>query len=365
MNSNSNIELINLSDYNYSKTKSTLIIFFKYIIMINIFLIIFMLFIIEKYYSKNKVDLENQKNLNELINIGNRILLKFENIYKNYNNNISEKIKLLKLYTNNNELRYKNFEICLLNNPNREKCIYHLILPKNVVGKKRILIGKKKGDGCYVLLDDLKDIKIAYSFGIKKNVKFDKDLADRGIDIYMYDRTINSLPYNNTKFHWKKIGICGKKRNLKNLKDLETLITENGHSLEKNVILKIDVEHWEWESLNDLSEEILIQFKYIAIEFHFTDESISKESKYYYSVLKKLGKTHQSFYFRCNGKRSRIITFGNNRICHILEVLYIFKKNNIITYDEAIYSISEFVYIPERINGILEMNLNLLKLFYF
>ena len=280
------------------------------------------------------------------------------------NNNISDKIKLLKLYTNNNALRYKNFEICLLNDPDREKCIYHLILPKKVVGKKRILIGKK-GGGCYVLLDDLKDIKIAYSFGINNNVNFDKDLADRDIDIYMYDHTINSLPYNNPKFHWKKIGICGKKKSYKNFKDLETLISENGHSLEKNMILKIDVEHWEWESLNDLREEVLIQFKYIAIEFHFRDESISKESKFYYNVLKKLEKTHQSFYFRCNGKRSHIITFGNNKICHILEVSYIIKKNNIFTYDEAIYPISEFEYIPEKINGILEMNLNLLKLFYF
>ena len=44
--------------------------------------------------------------------------------------------------------------------------------------------------------------------------------------IYMYDHIINSLPYNNPKFHWKKIGICGKKRYYKNLKDLETLISE-------------------------------------------------------------------------------------------------------------------------------------------
>ena len=52
MNSNSNIGLINLSDYNDSKTKATLIILFKYIIMFNIFLIIIMLFIIEKIIQK-------------------------------------------------------------------------------------------------------------------------------------------------------------------------------------------------------------------------------------------------------------------------------------------------------------------------
>ena len=355
MNQNYNMEIKYLNNNIYVIKKT---IFYKYIIIINIFLI----FIIEKLLSKNNIEIENNNKFNELLYNQNKILLKFEN-YSNYNINISDKIKLLKLYTNNNELRYKNFEICLLNDPDSQNCIYHLILPKKVIGKKRILIGEKV-DGCYVLLDDLKDIKIAYSFGISDNIQFDKDLADRGIDVYMYDHTINSLPYNHPKFHWKKVGLRGKKK-YHNLQDLETLILENGHSLEKNMILKLDVEHWEWNAINDLREETLNQFKYIAIEFHFHDESTSSETKLYYTVLKKLEKTHQSFYFRCNGDRSIIIKFGNNRICHILEVSYIIRKNNIFTYDDALYPISEFEYIPQIINEKLEMNLNILKLFYF
>ena len=80
-------------------------------------------------------------------------------------------------------------------------CIYHLILPKKVLCKKRVLIGDKSG-GCYVLLDDFKNIKIAYSFGIGNLISFDKALADKGINVYMYDHTINSLPYQHTKFLW-------------------------------------------------------------------------------------------------------------------------------------------------------------------
>ena len=34
------------------------------------------------------------------------------------------------------------------------------------------------------------------------------------------------------------------------------------------MILKIDVEHAEWNALNDLKDEILSQFKYIVIEYH-------------------------------------------------------------------------------------------------
>ena len=97
-------------------------------------------------------------------------------------------------------------------------------------------------------------------------IQFDQALAKRGIDVYMYDHTINSLPLNNTKFHWSKIGICGSQNRTQNLKTLEDLIKINGHTSEKNMILKIDVEGWEWDSLNELSEDVLRQLKYIVIE---------------------------------------------------------------------------------------------------
>ena len=102
---------------------------------------------------------------------------------------ISDKINFLKLLTNNDEYEYKGIRKCLLRDPDKQSCIYHLILPKEVIGKKRILIGEKH-DGCYVLLDDLKNIKIAYSFGVGGCIQFDKALADKGIDIYMYDHTV-------------------------------------------------------------------------------------------------------------------------------------------------------------------------------
>lgn len=129
------------------------------------------------------------------------------------NFNDTDKITALKIITNNNEKYYKGIENCLLNNPDDQLCLYHLLVPKKVKGKEKILIGQKE-DGSYVILDDFKNIKIAYSFGIRTEIQFDKYLADRGIDVYMYDHTIDSLPYNNTKFHWEKIGIAGKKQKI-------------------------------------------------------------------------------------------------------------------------------------------------------
>ena len=286
-----------------------------------------------------------------------------ENSFVNYtlNNDLSKKIRMLKMLTNNDESEYKQILECLINDPDDKLCIYHLISPKKVQGKDRILLGSKS-DGCYVLLNDFNNIKIAYSFGIGRRIQFDKTLADKGIDVYMYDHTINSLPYNHTNFHWKKIGLCGKKRKNIKLKNLEQLIKENGHSHEKNMILKIDIEQWEWESINELNEDILKKFKYIAIEYHFLDEKKYNNKNIYYQVLKKISKTHQSFYARCNGDRSYKINFGNNRICHILEVSYIIKADNLFIKDDSIYPIYEFDY-SKPVLGKLETNLNILKLF--
>ena len=76
------------------------------------------------------------------------------------------------LITNNDENEYKELQNCLINDPDNEHCIYHLILPKEVLGKQRIILGEWH-DGCYILLNDFKIIKIAYSFGIRTNIQFD------------------------------------------------------------------------------------------------------------------------------------------------------------------------------------------------
>ena len=163
--------------------------------IINVFLILLLILYFTLYKNNNIIISNRDKNYN----------------FKNNSIDIlNNKIGLLKMMTNNVELEYKGKLKCLLNNPDSEFCIYHLIAPKKVVGKNRILLGDKY-DGCYVLLDDFDNVKIAYSFGISSNIQFDKALADKGIDVFMYDHTINSLPYQNPKFHWKKLGLCEKK----------------------------------------------------------------------------------------------------------------------------------------------------------
>ena len=60
-------------------------------------------------------------------------------------------------------------------------------------------------DGSYVMLDDFKNIKIAYSIGIGKKIQFDKALADKGIDVYMYDHTFKNYLMKMKNFIGKKL----------------------------------------------------------------------------------------------------------------------------------------------------------------
>ena len=138
----------------------------------------------------------------------------------------------------------------------------------------------------------------------------------------MYDHTIKKLPFENKRFHWKKIGLSSKKINNSNMKTLNELLKENGHLNQKNMILKIDIESNEWDIFQELPIKTLKQFKYIIGEFHFSYKNKDK----YLNLLKKIEKTHQIFHLHCNNCATKLIDFYGYRICSYLEISFVQKK---------------------------------------
>jgi len=230
------------------------------------------------------------------------------------------------------------FIFSYMNNIQNDSSIYQLIRPKDVKDKKKVRIGNK-GDGGYVLLNDFKDIKIAYSFGICDEISFEKELSEKNIEVFMYDHTIQNISEYNPKLHWKKIGLTGKKGINENLKTLKELLEENGHILEKDMILKMDIEGSEWDSFLYMSFNILRQFKYIVVEFHFFDNYKSIYSK----VFKKLNKTHQIFHLHCNNC-GQIINFDEYNICNLLEISFVIREENIFEKSIEKYPIKDIDY---------------------
>lgn len=105
------------------------------------------------------------------------------------------------------------------------------------------------------------------------------------------------------------------------------------------MILKLDIESYEWDVFENLPIKNLKQFKYIVGEFHF-----SKSSKVnYYNILQKLLETHQIFHIHCNNC-GNIIKVSGNIICRLLEISFIQKEGYEFTEDNNIYPIKDLDY---------------------
>ena len=141
----------------------------------------------------------------------------------------------------------------------------------------------------------------------------------------MYDHTIESLPEENEKFLWHKIGLTGKfDEATEDLGTLPDFIQKNGHDNETDMILKVDIEGAEYDVFANLDEAILKKFRQIVIEFHkLTDPSMKEKIT---TAVSNLNKTHQLVHIHANN-------WGHYSLCagkllpELLECTYVNKDN--------------------------------------
>lgn len=202
-----------------------------------------------------------------------------------------------------------------------------LLTPMDVKGGKYCRLGQDF-DGGYVMLDAFStdEINAAYSFGISNDVSWDEDIAERGIEVYMYDHTIDKLPKKHPRFHFFKEGVTGDPEE-EGLKTLSSLIVRNRHQESKNLILKMDIEGYEWGVFEETPSDVIAQFSQIVIEFHGLDPSRHKEdlSKILF-VLNKINQTHQSIHIHANGYCT-VSWLPGITLPHVLEVTYIRRSD--------------------------------------
>ena len=123
------------------------------------------------------------------------------------------------------------------------------------------------------------------------------------------------------------------------MKTLNELLIENGHEKEKNMILKMDIEGSEWDVLNEISEEILNQFKYILLELHFRDNN---KYEFYYNAVKKVVKNHQAYHIHCSNCGKKFFIIGANPLCRGFEIFFIKKEGYKFRRDSSTYPIKGF-----------------------
>ena len=198
----------------------------------------------------------------------------------------------------------------------------------------------KVNDGGYIMAGNLSQIGwggrgIAYSFGISNEISWDVDMARRGYNIFMYDMTIDKLPYENEKFHFFKEGIGGVKDEEKLLDTLENFLKRNGHENKYEMILKMDVEGAEWDFLENVSLETLIKFDQIVFEFHsLTEPKTFSEMCRIINLIDKINKTHTLVHLHGNNNQHYINVENVGVIPNVLELTYLRTKNHNFCDDE-------------------------------
>ena len=195
-------------------------------------------------------------------------------------------------------------------------------------GHKLVRIGNQY-DGGYIMLDDLSG-GIAYSFGIFNDASWDKDMASRGYDVFMYDHTIEKLPEYNPRFHFFRQGIADGVTQDDRLKTLEELIAQNHHEDKQNMILKMDVEGAEWGFFEHIDEKILSQFSQIVFEIHglngeFHGIGIPDFERRIPKVLEKINRTHKLFHIH-GLNNGYYISLGSKIFCNQIEVSYALRS---------------------------------------
>jgi hypothetical protein len=130
---------------------------------------------------------------------------------------------------------------------------------------KMCRMGPEK-DGGYVLPDDLDDINTCISPGVGDTVGFEKECANRGIDVVLADGTIEAPPCEHEKFHFVN-------------KDLSHLGGDRCVSLEKiwqsfaknktgDLIIQMDIEGDEYKVIPSMSRNVMKSTRIMIIEFH-------------------------------------------------------------------------------------------------
>ena len=121
-------------------------------------------------------------------------------------------------------------------------------------------------DGGYLVPNDLSNIKYNLSPGVGRFFSFELDLLKKNIPSYMCDASVDSIPpeLDGCVFIKKNIGSISKKDQISINNWVESINLEK----HQNLMLQMDIEGMEYETILSLSEKNLNYFRIIIIEFH-------------------------------------------------------------------------------------------------
>lgn len=121
-------------------------------------------------------------------------------------------------------------------------------------------------DGGYLIPDDIEGIEACFSPGVSKVSGFELECANRGIKVFLADASVEKLPEEHPDFVFDKkfIGAVGSG----NFITIDEWVNNSVSSQNTDLILQMDIEGFEYETILSMSNTLLQRFRIIVIEFH-------------------------------------------------------------------------------------------------
>jgi hypothetical protein len=146
-------------------------------------------------------------------------------------------------------------------------------------------------DGGYLMCENLiEPLDAAYSYGVGRNDDWGCDVSRRyHVKVYQYDCFDPAHPICNGGtfvFHNECVGDRTERRKSRFFDTLENQIRKNGDS-GRRLIIKMDIEGAEWDSLLAAPDELLASIPQIAMELHGFDDP---------KIVEVLRKLKRNFY---------------------------------------------------------------------
>lgn len=130
------------------------------------------------------------------------------------------------------------------------------------------------GDGGYLVPDDLEGIAYAFSPGVSTESGFEAELAHRGMRVYLADHSVDGPAQAHPRFAFIKkfVGGFGDRTHM----TLDQWKHQAIGDYAGDLLLQMDIEGAEFETLLAASDELLGQFRILVIEFHYLHQLWNK-----------------------------------------------------------------------------------------
>ncbi len=160
-------------------------------------------------------------------------------------------------------------------------------------------------DGGYLVPDDLQGINACFSPGVSTSSDFELACAKRGMQIYLADYSVDGPATEHEHFHFiKKFVGSTTSQAVMTMDDWARSSQPNDTS---DLLLQMDIEGCEYETLLSTSDDFLKRCRVIVIEFHRLHELWSRPYFRLASMaFRKLLQTHACVHLHPNNCRSAV-----------------------------------------------------------